>query len=54
VGENYLSMAAAGASPPSPDFSDAVALHMLLDLIRLASVTGERQVSPGPQPERLA
>jgi predicted dehydrogenase len=54
VGENYLSMAAAGASPPSPGFNDAVALHMLLDLIRLASATGERQAAPGPQPGRLA
>ena len=54
VGENYLGMAAADASPPSPGFNDAVALHMLLDLIRLASVTGERQVAAGPQAERLA
>ena len=52
--ENYLSMVAADAIPPSPGFNDAVALHMLLDLIRLASVTGERQVAAGPQSERLA
>ena len=54
VAENYLSMVAADAIPPSPGFNDAVALHMLLDLIRLASVRGERQVAAGPQPERLA
>jgi predicted dehydrogenase len=42
VAENYLGTLT-GASPHSPGFADAVALHELLDIIRVASATGTYQ-----------
>ena len=40
VAENYLGLGQDGASP---GFGDAVALHQLLDTIRLAAIRGQRQ-----------